>query len=120
MRACSDTVRRGQRPHRQPPSTNPPPPPCRSWARNTHLFWSECNRLPCEAPISLGERFVYCFELGFYIQALPVLFFWETKRKDQLEVCAHHVVTVALIAYSYYLKCVAGVGKRDNGGRRGV
>lgn len=63
---------------------------------------------------------MYCFELGFYIQALPVLFFWETKRKDQLEVCAHHVVTVALIAYSYYLKCVAGVGKRDNGGRRGV
>lgn len=75
-----------------------------SWARDTKLFWSDCLRLPCQAPISLGERFVYCFELGFYVQALPILFLWETKRKDRLEVCAHHIATIALIAYSYYLK----------------
>lgn len=37
-------------------------------------------------------------------QAVPMLFLWETKRKDRLEVFAHHVATIVLIAYSYYLK----------------
>ncbi|KAL6771260.1 hypothetical protein ACKKBF_B34565 [Auxenochlorella protothecoides x Auxenochlorella symbiontica] len=73
------------------------------WAFDTRLFWSECYQLPCLAPISLGERFIYCLELGFYLQALPILFVWETKRKDRLEVAAHHVATILLIAYSYYL-----------------
>lgn len=36
-------------------------------------------------------------------QAVPMLFLWETKRKDRLEVFAHHVATIILIAYSYYL-----------------
>ena len=43
-------------------------------------------------------------------QAVPMLFLWETKRRDRLEVFAHHVATIVLIAYSYYLKCaVVGV-----------
>lgn len=55
-------------------------------------------------------------------QAVPMLFLWETKRKDRLEVFAHHVATIILIAYSYYLKCgwawgcgtgVAGWGKAN-------
>jgi hypothetical protein len=33
-----------------------------------------------------------------------MLFLWETKRRDRLEVFAHHVATIILIAYSYYLK----------------
>ena len=37
-------------------------------------------------------------------QAVPMLFLWETKRRDRLEVFAHHVATIILIAYSYYLK----------------
>ena len=37
-------------------------------------------------------------------QAVPMLFLWETKRKDRLEVFAHHVATIVLIGYSYYLK----------------
>lgn len=37
-------------------------------------------------------------------QAVPMLFLWETKRKDRLEVFAHHVATIVLISYSYYLK----------------
>ena len=41
-------------------------------------------------------------------QAVPMLFVWETKRKDRLETLAHHVATIVLIAYSYYLKWVAG------------
>jgi hypothetical protein len=39
-----------------------------------------------------------------YLQAVPMLFLWETKRKDRLEVFAHHVATIVLISYSYYLK----------------
>lgn len=73
------------------------------WAWHTRLLWSECEKLPCQAPVSLGERLIYCVELGFYVQAIPMLFLWETKRKDRLENFAHHVATIALIAYSYFL-----------------
>lgn len=138
----------GMRPGREPlPSA---PVSCR-WSSDTRLFWSECYLLPCRAAVSMGERFVYCLELGYYVQAspgprgwegawdeggqlaglclaaaggawgraasrtstaaslaaqaIPVLFLWETKRKDRLETFAHHVATIALIGYSYYLKC---------------
>ena len=40
-------------------------------------------------------------------QAIPVLMFWEVRRKDFLETFAHHCVTLTLIAYSYSLKCAA-------------
>lgn len=73
------------------------------WARDTRHLWSECWGLPCEAPVSLGERFIYCLELGFYTQAIPMLFLWETKRKDRWEVLAHHIATIVLIGYSYWL-----------------
>lgn len=76
------------------------------WFSNTWLYWSECSRLPCEVEPTLGERFIYCLELGFYVQAIPMIFFWETKRKDRWEMVAHHIATVILIAYSYYLKYV--------------
>lgn len=60
-------------------------------------------RLPCLAPVTWMEQIVYLVELGFYTQAVPMLFLWETRRKDWLETFAHHVVTIALIGYSYYL-----------------
>jgi ceramide synthetase len=48
--------------------------------------------------------------LGFYSQAVPMLFLWETKRKDRLESFAHHIATIILIAYSFYLNLTrAGV-----------
>ena len=37
------------------------------------------------------------------MQAIPVLLFWEVKRKDFWENFAHHWVTLALIVYSHYL-----------------
>ena len=73
------------------------------WFWNTKLFWSECTAVPCNVHPSLGERFVYCLELAFYSQGIPGVFLWETKRKDRWELFAHHVATVVLIAYSYYL-----------------
>ena len=38
------------------------------WFSDSRLFWSSCTRLPCDVTVSLGERFVYCLELGFYLQ----------------------------------------------------
>ena len=38
------------------------------------------------------------------LQALPMLYLWEAKRKDRWASAAHHVATIILIAYSYYLK----------------
>ncbi|KAI7844373.1 hypothetical protein COHA_002171 [Chlorella ohadii] len=73
------------------------------WFYDTRLYWGECSSWPCDVPVSYGERFIYCLVLGFYVQAVPMLFLWETKRKDRLEVFAHHVATIILIAYSYYL-----------------
>lgn len=32
-----------------------------------------------------------------------MLFIWETKRRDRLESFAHHIATIILIGYSYYL-----------------
>ncbi len=73
------------------------------WFTNTWLYWADCSRLPCEAEPTFGERIVYLVELAFYAQAIPMIFLWETKRKDRWELFAHHVATVILIAYSYYL-----------------
>ena len=39
-----------------------------------------------------------------------MLMFWEVRRKDFLEMFAHHIVTLALITYSYSLGCA---GKHD-------
>ena len=39
------------------------------------------------------------------VQAIPALIFWEVRRKDFLEMFAHHIVTLALITYSYSLGC---------------
>lgn len=37
-------------------------------------------------------------------QAIPTLLFWEVRRKDFVESLAHHVATLILIVYSYYIK----------------
>jgi hypothetical protein len=82
-----------------------------AWFTDTRLFWGNCTALPCtSAWTSLGERFIYVLEGGFYLQGIFMVFLWETKRKDRWELFAHHVATVILIAYSYYLNLTrAGV-----------
>jgi len=45
--------------------------------------------------------FYYMFQLGFYFQGLFALFMFETKRKDFLELCIHHFVTILLIVFSF-------------------
>jgi hypothetical protein len=45
----------------------------------------------------------YCVQTGFYIQAIHYLIFHEVRRKDWLESLIHHIVTVFLMSYSYYV-----------------
>jgi ceramide synthetase len=73
------------------------------WFTDTKHFWIGCTQLPCELFVSKKLLLFYCVETGFYIQAIPFLIFVETRRKDWLESMAHHVVTLALMTYSYYI-----------------
>ena len=43
-------------------------------------------------------------ELGYYLQGIVSLVFWETRRKDFGVMMAHHVVTVILIVFSHYTR----------------
>lgn len=47
-------------------------------------------------------RYYYLFQLGFYIQQLVCLLFVMERKKDFFELLIHHIVTIALIAVSYY------------------
>lgn len=40
-------------------------------------------------------------QTAYYIQAIPSVFLWDTKRKDRVEMTIHHVVTIILILYSF-------------------
>lgn len=72
----------------------------------TALFWGfMCRWALCAAAFNRPCRLAAStFATLLEVQAVPMLFVWETKRKDRLEVLAHHVATIVLIAYSYYLK----------------
>jgi len=76
----------------------------KKWFWDPKLCYSECFNIPCVTQsVTPGERFIYRFELAFYSQAIPMIFLWETKRHDRWQLFAHHVATVILIGYSYYL-----------------
>lgn len=74
------------------------------WFGTPKLCYSECVSLPCVDQVTtVSERFIYRLEGAFYFQAIFTLFLWETKRHDRWQIFAHHVATVILIGYSYYL-----------------
>jgi hypothetical protein len=74
------------------------------WFTDPKLCYSDCMSIPCSGQVTtVSERFIYRLEGAFYLQAIPMLFLWETKRHDRWQIFAHHVATVILIAYSYYL-----------------
>ena len=74
------------------------------WFGDPKLCYSDCMSIPCVDQVTtVAERFIYRFEGAFYLQAIPMLFLWETKRHDRWQIFAHHVATVILIGYSYYL-----------------
>jgi hypothetical protein len=55
-------------------------------------------------PIDDLFRYLYCVELGFYLQQCVVLFGLSEPKKDFFEYVVHHVVTLALLASSYYFR----------------
>lgn len=74
------------------------------WFWDPKLCFSDCFGLPCvDQKVSSGERFIYRLELAYYAQGIPMVFLWETKKSDTWQLFAHHVATVILIGYSYYL-----------------
>lgn len=52
-----------------------------------------------ELPLPL--KLYYMCQCGFYIYSIAALLTWETRRKDFSVMMSHHVITVALIGYSY-------------------
>lgn len=74
------------------------------WFADTRHYWLGCSKFPpCNLSVDKGVLLFYCVETGFYLQAIHFLMFIEVRRKDWLESMIHHVVTLALLAYSYYL-----------------
>ena len=73
------------------------------WFTDTTYFWKGCTRLPCDLFVSKRVLLFYCVETGFYIQAIPFLLFVEERRRDWWQSMTHHVVTLGLMSYSYYL-----------------
>lgn len=52
--------------------------------------------------LRLPLKFFYMCQCGFYIYSIAALLTWETRRKDFSVMMSHHVITVVLIAYSYF------------------
>ena len=55
-------------------------------------------------PVLLAAGSPHRLRTPLRLQALPMLYLWEAKRKDRWASAAHHAATIILIAYSYYLK----------------
>ncbi|CAL8465112.1 g4647 [Coccomyxa elongata] len=78
-----------------------------SFFTDTRYFWLGCTEFPpCNYEVSRGLRLLYALELGYYLQAVPSLIFWEVRRKDFWENMAHHIATLGLITYSYHVNFV--------------
>lgn len=73
------------------------------WFTDSTYFWRDCTALPCNYPVSKKLLLFYCLETGFYLQSIPFLIYYETRRKDFLESMIHHIVTLGLLVYSYYV-----------------
>jgi len=48
-------------------------------------------------------RWYYLFQLAFYLQASVAMMLFDTKRKDFWQMIIHHIVTIALVLFSYIL-----------------
>lgn len=72
------------------------------WRDVTDL-WTGCNGFPCQYEGSMRMKFAYALDMAYYMYAIPYCIMFETKRKDFWATMLHHIVTVALIGYSYAL-----------------
>ncbi|KAL9684263.1 hypothetical protein QQ045_021698 [Rhodiola kirilowii] len=69
------------------------------WFRDTKEYFLGWPNQELTLPLKL----FYMCQCGFYIYSIAALLTWETRRKDFSVMMSHHVVTVILISYSYYL-----------------
>jgi hypothetical protein len=53
---------------------------------------------------SRSKKTTYKKTLGYYLQSVPSLIFFDVKRKDFGELLAHHVATIGLVVYSLHVK----------------
>ena len=72
------------------------------WFFSTTHFWLGCTQLPCDKEIPPGVLLLYTLESAYYLQGVPTLL-WEPKKKDFLGMFGHHIVTLFLLVYSFYL-----------------
>lgn len=70
------------------------------WIFKLRRIWYECEGIPCHSPVSNKLTLVYAIQLAYYIQAIPTLFIWDTKRSDFYAMLVHHCFTIGLISYS--------------------
>jgi hypothetical protein len=74
------------------------------WFYDTRYLWLGCTHFPpCNLYVNHKVLLFYCVQTGFYLQAIHFLAFLEVRRKDWLESMIHHIVTVGLLVYSYYV-----------------
>uniref|UniRef100_A0A7S0YMV2 TLC domain-containing protein n=1 Tax=Polytomella parva TaxID=51329 RepID=A0A7S0YMV2_9CHLO len=74
------------------------------WFTDSRYWWLGCTHFPpCNLPVSRGLLLYYCFETGFYMEAINFLIFHETRRRDWAESLIHHIATSILLLYSYYV-----------------
>ncbi|KAL5855556.1 hypothetical protein ACOSQ4_005358 [Xanthoceras sorbifolium] len=67
------------------------------WFRDTKLYFKGWPNQELALPLKL----FYMCQCGFYIYSIAALLTWETRRKDFSVMMSHHVITSALIGYSY-------------------
>lgn len=73
------------------------------WITNSMALLDGCSAIPCDQPVPPKIYFLYVVEIGFYMYCIPALIYWETRRKDFLASLGHHIATLILLLYSYYL-----------------
>jgi acyl-CoA-dependent ceramide synthase len=64
---------------------------------DTDLFWEFFPHTPLPGPI----KAYYFLAFAFYTTQVVILNI-EEHRKDHWQMLSHHIITVGLIAYSYY------------------
>ncbi|XP_057838200.1 ceramide synthase LOH2 isoform X2 [Cryptomeria japonica] len=55
-------------------------------------------------PLKFPLKLFYMCQCGFYTYSIGALLIWETRRKDFTIMMSHHVITVFLIAYSFFTR----------------
>lgn len=51
-----------------------------------------------------GVYWLYMAEMGFYLHSLYAMLYMETIRRDFKVMMAHHVLTIGLLLFSYFVR----------------